>query len=86
MLYKSFTASVFLLALTSSVSAQSQDPKGIVITPALGVSNPGASDVQHPSTNAPCGDKSISQNLGSSTPVQADTDGKFRVHVLNFGT
>jgi len=86
MFYKSFTASVFLLALTSSGSAQNQDPKGIVIAPALGVPNPGVSDVQHPSTSAPCGDKSITQNLGGSTPVQADTDGKFKVHVINFGT
>jgi hypothetical protein len=81
MLSKSFTASVFLLALTSSVTAQ------CIITPALGVTGtPKASDVQHPSDSGPCGNVSISQNLESSTPVVADSSGKFHVTIQNFDT
>ncbi len=81
MLFKSFTASIFLLALTSSVNAQ-----GIVVTPPMGVSgDPASGDVQHPSNSAPCGDKPIAQNIDTSNTVQAGTDGTFNVHVTNFG-
>ena len=81
MLFKSVTASVLLLALTSSVNA-AQD--GCLITPALGASNPGPSDIQQPSDSAPCGKISIPQNIGSSNSVTADSNGKFTVTATNF--
>ena len=83
MLVKSFTASVFLLALTSSVNA---DQAGCAISPAMGVSGgtPGAGDVQQPSSSAPCGNVDIPQNIDTSTPVQAGTNGQFKVSVMNF--
>jgi len=81
MLSKSFTASIFLLALTSSVNAQ------CVVTPPLGSSgNPTAGDVQQPSSSAPCGSIPIAQNLDSSEAVKADTSGNFVVSITNFGT
>jgi hypothetical protein len=80
MFSKSFTASIFLLALTSSVTAQ------CVITPALGASDPGASDVQHPTDSAPCGNINIGQNLDTSTPIPADTNGQFSPSIKNFQT
>jgi hypothetical protein len=81
MLSKSFVASVFLLALTSSVNAN------CVITPALGVSgDPAAGNVQHPSSAAPCGDIPIGSNLDSSSTIQADTNGQFTPSITNFAT
>jgi len=81
MLSKSFTASVFLLALASFVSAQ------CAITPAFGVSgSPGAGDVQQPSDGAPCGSIPISQNIDSSATIQADQSGEFRPSILNFAS
>ena len=81
MLSKSFTASIFLLALTSFVNAD------CVITPALGVSgNPGASNVQQPSEAAPCGSIPIAQNLDSSSAIQADGNGQFTPSITNFAT
>ena len=82
MLFKSITASALLLALSTSVNAG--DGKGVVMMPALGNSDPGANDVQHPSQNAPCGDISIASNLAGSTPVEAATDGTFKVQIKNF--
>jgi hypothetical protein len=78
MLSKSFTSSIFFLALTSSVTANS------VIAPALGVSNPGASNVQQPSDNTPCGSIPIAQNIDSSTPIKADGNGQFAPSITNF--
>jgi hypothetical protein len=81
MLSKSFTASALLLALTSSVTAQ------CIITPALGITGtPKASDVQHPSDSGPCGSMSISQYIDSSTPVQAEASGQFKVTIQGFDT
>ena len=81
MFSKSFTASLFLLALTSSVTADT----GSCVSPALGVSGtPGASDVQHPSDNAPCGNIPIAQNIGTSTPLSADSNGLFKPTITNF--
>jgi hypothetical protein len=80
MLSKSFTASIFLLALTSSVTAD------CVISPALGAPNPVASDVQHPSDGAPCGNIPIAQNLDTSTTIQADSSGNFFPTIQNFET
>jgi hypothetical protein len=80
MFSKSFTASIFLLALTSSVTAD------CVIAPALGATDPGASDVQHPTDGAPCGNIPIAQNLDISTPLQADTSGRFFPIITNFET
>jgi len=81
MLSKSFAASLFLLGLTSSVTADG------VVTPALGVSgNPATSNVQHPSDSAPCGTIPISQNIDSSTPIQADGNGQFKPSITNFNT
>ncbi len=83
MLSKSFTASILLLALTSSANAQD----GSVISPALGISGtPGSGDIQKPSDGAPCGDTSIPQNIDGSTPVVAGTNGQFIVSAINFGT
>ncbi|KAI0274094.1 hypothetical protein BGY98DRAFT_1117941 [Russula aff. rugulosa BPL654] len=84
MLFKSFTASLFLLALTSSVNAQEEE--GCAISPAMGVSGtPGASDIQQPSDDAPCGNVNITQNLDTSEAVQADSNGQFKVSVIGFG-
>ncbi|KAH9984012.1 hypothetical protein BJV77DRAFT_1039740 [Russula vinacea] len=48
------------------------------MNPALGVSGtPSAQDVQNPTDAKPCGDINIAQNLETSTPIQADQDGKF---------
>ena len=81
MFSKSFTASLFLLALTSFVNAD------CVITPALGVSgNPGTGNVQQPSSAAPCGNIPISKNIDSSTPIQADGNGQFKPSITNFAT
>jgi hypothetical protein len=87
MLSKSFVAaSIFLLALTSSVDAQASAQQGSFIIPGLGVSGtPGSGDVQNPSNAAPCGDIPITaQNLANSNPVQADASGVFKVSVMNF--
>jgi hypothetical protein len=81
MFSKSFTASIFLLALTSFVNAD------CVISPALGVSgNPSASNVEQPTYAAPCGSIPISQNLDSSNAIQADSNGKFAPSIVNFAT
>ena len=79
MLSKSFTALIFLFALTSAVNAE------CVITPGIGLpTDPGANDAQQPSSSKPCGDISISQNLGSATTVSADASGNFEVSATNF--
>ncbi|KAF8504836.1 hypothetical protein F5888DRAFT_1658984 [Russula emetica] len=81
MLSKSSAASIFLLALTSSVNAQ------CVVTPPLGGSGkPTAGDVQQPFSVTPCGSIPIAQNIDSSEAVKADTSGKFIVSIINFGT
>ena len=81
--FKSFTASLFLLALTSSVNAQEE---GCAISPAMGVSGtPGAGDIQQPSDDAPCGNVNITQNLDTSEAVQADSNGQFKVSIIGFG-
>ena len=81
MFSKSFTASILLLALTSSVTAD------CVIAPALGVSGtPGASNVQHPSDSAPCGSIPIGSNIDSASTIQADGSGQFKPSIMNFGT
>jgi hypothetical protein len=89
MLFNSFTASVFLLALTSSVNAQAtgsaQTQSGSVFSPALGNPSPGFKDVQRPSQTAPCGDKPIGSNLDASTPIAVGSDGKFNIQVTSFG-
>ncbi|KAH9986117.1 hypothetical protein BJV77DRAFT_1082340 [Russula vinacea] len=72
MISKSFVALIFLFAFTSSVNAQ------VCMEPALGVSGtPTAQDVRKPTDALPCGGVNIAQNLESSTPIQADKDGKF---------
>ncbi|KAF8504834.1 hypothetical protein F5888DRAFT_792560 [Russula emetica] len=81
MLSKSFTASILLLALTSSVNAQ------CVFSPPFGGSgNPAASDVQQPSSDTPCGKTSISQNIDTSSAVNADADGQFTISAINFAS
>ncbi|KAN0125544.1 hypothetical protein V8E52_000751 [Russula decolorans] len=81
MLSKSFTASILLLALTSSVTAQ------CAISPALGVTGtPGTSDVQHPSESAPCGSIPIGQNIDSATTIPANENGLFEPTITNFNT
>jgi hypothetical protein len=61
MLCKSFIASIFLLALTSSVDAHA------AIAPALGAEGtPTLDDVQEPSTSSPCGNINIADNLDTS--------------------
>ena len=79
MISKSFVASIFLLALTSSVNANA------VVTPPLSVQGtPGASDVQQPSDGKPCGNIPISQNIDSSQTVQANSNGEFNPSIINF--
>jgi hypothetical protein len=87
MLFNSVTASIFLLALTSSVNAQAtgSPQSGSVFAPALGNPNPGLSDVQHPSDTTPCGDKPIGSNLDTSTPIAVGSNGQFSIQVTSFG-
>jgi hypothetical protein len=76
MISKSFVALIFLFA---SVNAQ------VCMNPALGVSGtPSAQDVQNPTDAKPCGDINIAQNLETSTPIQADQDGKFSPSIISF--
>ena len=79
MISKSFVALIFLFAFTSSVNAQ------VCMEPALGVSGtPTAQDVRKPTDALPCGGVNIAQNLESSTPIQADKDGKFSPSIISF--
>jgi hypothetical protein len=80
MLSKSFiAASIFLLASISSVNAHAG------VSPALGVKGQiTRNDVQRPSTNSPCGNVNIAQNLDSSTPVKADQNGTFTLDITDF--
>jgi hypothetical protein len=79
MFSKSFIAPLLFLVLTSSVNAHAE------ITPALGFEGaPARSDVQRPSSNSPCGNVNIAQNLDSSTAVPANADGTFSVNITNF--
>jgi hypothetical protein len=67
MFSKSLIVSVFLLILTSSVDVQAAP------APALGIRcNLVRNDVQHPSNHNPCGDVSITNNIGTSTRAAAD--------------
>ena len=79
MFSKSLIASLFFLALTSSVNAHAG------VTPALGVKGAlSRSDVQRPSTADPCGNVNIAQTLDSSTAVPADANGTFSPTIQNF--
>jgi len=79
MLTKSFVASIFLLAFTSSVHAHAG------VSPALGVQGSlQRQDVQRPNKGNPCGKVDIAKNLDSSTPIQANADGTFSADVTNF--
>jgi hypothetical protein len=79
MFSKSFIASIFLLALTTSVNAHA------AIAPALGVKgNPVRGDVQRPSANSPCGNVNIAKNIDTSTSVAADANGSFSPSITNF--
>ena len=79
MFSKSFIASVFFLALTSSVNAHA------AISPALGVAgNPVRNDVQRPSAASPCGNVNIAKNIDTSTAVAADANGSFSPSITNF--
>ena len=56
-----------------------------IITPALGVNGTAArSDVQRPSTKAPCGNVDITQELPLSTPISVFANGTFFANVTNF--
>lgn len=81
MLSKSLTASVLLLALTSSANAQN----GCAVSPAMGVSGgtPGSNNIEQPTDNSPCGGISISQNIDSSTFAEI-ANGRFMVNVIDF--
>jgi hypothetical protein len=85
MLFNSFTASIFVLALTSSINAAATGESGCVFAPALGNPDPGLSDVQHPSNTAPCGGQTIGSNLDSSTPVAVGSNLQFKIQVTSFG-
>jgi hypothetical protein len=79
MFSKSFIASVFFLALMSSVNAHA------VVAPALGVrGNPARSDVQRPSPAKPCGNINIAQNFDTSTAVKANAKGIFAANITGF--
>jgi hypothetical protein len=86
MLSKSFVAaSILLLALTSSVDASAPEG-GSFIIPGLGVpSTPASGDVQQPSANNPCGTNIpiTAENLAKSTPVEADSSGRFTLSIKN---
>jgi len=77
--FKSFVASAaLLLALAAQANAHAAP------VPALGVAKPARSDVQRPSTNAPCGNVNIAQTLDSSTATAAGADGSVTIGVQNF--
>jgi len=79
MLSKSFLPFIFLVASISSVNAHAG------VTPALGVKGQMTrNDVQRPSTNSPCGNVNIAQNIDSSTTVQADEKGNFSPTITDF--
>jgi hypothetical protein len=78
---KSFSALVFLLALTSSVNAQA------AISPALGVrGEPASADVRTPSIPGDvCGGVDIAVNIDISRIVQVDVDDLIlSVDIINF--
>jgi hypothetical protein len=77
---KSFSALVFLLALTSSVNA------GAAVSPALGVKGePVSGDVRTPSIPGDsCGGVDIVANIDTSRIVRVGLDGILSVDILNF--
>lgn len=81
MFMKALFTSALLLCLSLQTHAHA------IIVPALGIpANQAAtrSDVQRPSSNAPCGKVDITTALTSATPVVAQSDGSFEVNVTNF--
>ena len=74
-----FTAPVLLFVFTSSANAKA------IIIPALGVNrSPGLGDVQYLSSDKPCGNVIISQDLDSSASVAAGAGGTFSPSITNF--
>jgi hypothetical protein len=79
MFSKSFIATIFLLALTSSVNAHA------AVSPPLGVKgDPKRTDVQQPSKADPCGNVNIAQNIDTSTPTDAFANGTFSASITDF--
>jgi hypothetical protein len=78
--FKSSSALIFLLALTSSVDAQ------VVISPALGVNGPTTSaNVRTASIPGdPCGGANITLNIDTSAVVAVNTSGIVSVDIVNF--
>jgi hypothetical protein len=78
MFSKSLIVSVFLLTLTSSVDVQAAP------APALGIRcNLVRNDVQHPSNHNPCGDVSITKNIGTSTRAAAHANVTLSPLIIN---
>jgi len=77
--YKVALAVALVFGLSLQVQAHA------LINNALGVKGtPQRSDVQRPSTAAPCGTVDIAQTLGTSTPVVASAAGLFSTTVVDF--
>ncbi|KAJ7483521.1 hypothetical protein FB451DRAFT_1338199 [Mycena latifolia] len=74
-----FTSAAIALALALQVHAHAMP------SPALGVSGlPARSDVQRPSTNAPCGSVNIASSIDKSTAVPAEADGSVMLNITNY--
>ncbi|KAJ6617032.1 hypothetical protein B0H10DRAFT_1716125, partial [Mycena sp. CBHHK59/15] len=79
MFFSILTSASLVLALVLQAHAHAMP------SPALGVKGlPARSDVQRPSTNAPCGNVNIAQNLDSSTAVPAEADGTVMLNITNY--
>ncbi|KAJ7753126.1 hypothetical protein DFH07DRAFT_941360 [Mycena maculata] len=75
------TSAAFALALVLQANAHAMP------SPALGVSGLSTrSDVQRPSTSAPCGSVNIASTLDTSTAVPADSDGSVTFNFTNFNS
>ena len=73
-------SSLLVSALCLQVTAHA------LISPGVGFpANPQRKDVKRPSDNEPCGGGiDIASKISTSTPVNADADGKFQADVTNF--
>ncbi|KAJ7113945.1 hypothetical protein C8R44DRAFT_584819, partial [Mycena epipterygia] len=74
-----FTSAALVLALALQANAHAMP------SPALGVSGlPARSDVQRPSTSAPCGSVNIASSIDKSTAVPAEADGTVMLNITNY--
>ncbi|KAJ7498246.1 hypothetical protein B0H11DRAFT_1999186 [Mycena galericulata] len=74
-----FTSAALVLALALQANAHAMP------SPALGVAGiPARSDVQRPSTSAPCGSVNIASSINNSTAIPVEADGSVMFNMTNF--